>query len=211
MTIPAAKEFVLPPSGDPAVDVAYKFLATNGVVPGSAEWDAAQKGDFAPVKAALAAKGVKGGPEYVAILEDRKGKEDAADKAAKEATQAAVHAAAGGKEQWAAVTAWVSANATDAELAEVNAALKGGPFMAKIMAEGLAARFTRATSPEPAPAIPSLPDTRGAAPATNGPLTAMEFRAASAELAKKLGPSMESSPEYAALRQRRAAGLAQGR
>jgi len=209
LTIEKVTEFVLPPSGDPAVDVANKFLVNNGIQPGSAEWEALQKGDFGPAKAALAAKGVKGGTEYVAILEDRQVKAAAAEKAAREETLAAVHAAAGGADNWKAVTAWVAENATESELTAVNAALKGGTFMAKVMAEGLAARYAKANGP--APAVPALPDVRGGGAPSNGALSALEFREESQKLYGKLGARMEGSQEYAALRARRAAGMAQGR
>ena len=201
-------EYVLQPSGDPATDLAFKFLATNGVVPGSAAWEAAQKGDFAVVKATLAEKGVKGAAEYVAILEDRAAKAVEGGKAKAAAVQTAVHAAVGGQESWTQIKNWVADNADDHELEAVNAALKGSPFLAKIMAEGLKARFERSTGVAPQTASAQMPGLRASgAPA---PLTAAGYQEAVTKLRQTLGNRMDGSPEFAALRQRRMDGLARG-
>jgi hypothetical protein len=209
-------EFVLTPSGDPATDIAFKFLAANGVTPGTAAWDAAQRGEFAVVKAALAEKGVAGGAEYVAILEDKATKAATSAKEKQTEVQTAVHAAVGGQDAWAGIKEWVAANATDSELAAVNKALKSGdPFIAKIMAEGLATRHARATGQsaqgtEPT-ALRQLPAARNAAPAANQALTQTEYRAEVQKLQNRLGSRLDSSPEFAALRARRSAAIASER
>lgn len=220
-TLPAAgdlqvrtqTEYVLTPSGDPATDLAFKFLATNGITPGTAAWDAAQKGEFAVVKAALAEKGVKGGAEYVAILEDKANKAVESAKAKQLAVQSAVHTAVGGQEAWTTIKAWVAEHASDDELEAVNAALKGSPFMAKVMAEGLKARYERATGTADSAGdgqgrFTQMPPTRAAAAPANKVLSAAEYQSEIAALQRKLGHRMESSPEFAAIRARRQAGIA---
>jgi hypothetical protein len=205
-------EFVLTPSGDPATDLAFKFLASNGVTPGTAAWDAAQKGDFAVVKAALAEKGVQGGAEYVAILEDRASKAVESAKAKQALVQTAVHTAVGGQEAWNTIKAWVADNADDDELAAVNAALKGSPFMAKIMAEGLKLRYERATGTGDSPGVgharfTEMPASRAPAQAPKA-LSAAEYQAEAAKLRQTLGFRFDTSPEFAALRARRSAAIA---
>jgi hypothetical protein len=214
LNVSTKTEFVLSPSGDPATDLAFKFLAANGVTPGTAAWDAAQKGEFAVVKAALAEKGVKGGAEYVAILEDKASKAVTAAKEKQTLVQTAVHTAVGGQENWNTVKAWVAANATDSELAAVNTALKSGdPFIAKVMAEGLASRHARATGQSAQGTEPTAlrPMTQARAPAggpANAALTGTEYRAEVQKLQNRLGSRMDASPEFAALRARRSAGIA---
>lgn len=205
-------EFVLTPSGDPATDLAFKFLASNGITPGTAAWDAAQKGEFGVVKAALAEKGVKGGAEYVAILEDKASKAADSAKAKQAQVQAAVHEAVGGQESWNTIKAWVADNADDHELEAVNAALKGSPFMAKVMAEGLKARFERATGTadsggEGQQRFTQMPASRASGDAPSKTLTAAQYQAEVAKLRQSLGTRMESSPEFAAVRARRQAGI----
>lgn len=205
-------EYVLSPSGDPATDLVFKFLASNGIAPGTTAWDAAQKGEFAIVKAALAEKGVKGGAEYVAILEDKAAKAIEGAKAKQAQVQAAVHEAVGGQESWSTIKAWVADNADDQELEAVNAALKGSPFMARVMAEGLRARYERATGTAdsagegqerftqmPAARAPSAPD--------NKALSAAGYQAEVAKLRQTLGTRLDGSAEFNALRARRKAGI----
>ena len=205
-------EFVLTPSGDPATDLAFKFLASNGVTPGTAAWDAAQRGEFAVVKAALAEKGVKGGAEYVAILEDKASKAVEGAKAKQAQVQAAVHEAVGGQEAWNTIKAWVADNADDHELEAVNAALKGSPFMAKVMAEGLKARYERATGTADSAGdgqqrFTQLPLSRAPSEPANKALTAQAYQAEVAKLRQQLGHRLDGSPEFAALRARRQAGI----
>lgn len=205
-------EFVLTPSGDPATDLAFKFLASNGISPGTAAWDAAQRGEFAVVKAALAEKGVKGGAEYVAILEDKAAKAVEGAKTKQAAVQAAVHEAVGGQESWTTIKAWVADNADDHELEAVNAALKGSPFMAKVMAEGLKARYERATGTadsvgESQTRFTQMPAARAPSAPANKALSAQEYQTEVGKLRQQLGHRLDGSPEFAALRQRRQAGI----
>jgi hypothetical protein len=211
LEVKSVTDYVLPPSGDPAVDIAFKFLAQNGIVPGSAAWEAAQKGEFGLVKAAFAEKGVKGGADYVAILEDKAQKGAAAAKEAREQLTAIVHDAAGGKEAWESIKTWVGDVATEPELKAVNAALKADPFTAKIMVEGLRARHARATgqAEDTTASQVQLPMARGGAGASGvQPLSLAEYRAEAQKLQQQLGVRFESSPEFATLRSRRAAGMA---
>lgn len=205
---PSPAPVFLPEAGDPATRVAQGFLAQNGITPGTPAWDAMQTGNFALAKAVLAEKGVKAGSEYVAILEHGFTTAQAAAAAAKAATAAEVQGVFGSAEAWAEAREFVAKEATDAELAAVNAAMAAGGMQAKAMAQYIKSRFDVFKGVAPG-ADQGPPVTRaGATPAKN--ITAREFAAETANLRQRLGPDFEKSPEYRTLANQRAASKAAG-
>jgi hypothetical protein len=216
---PAAKSEAAPSSeviayektGDPGLDMALAFVGERGFGDDHPAMQAAIKGDFTLLEAALGALGdkAKGYENFLALakqsFESSKSKADAAA----QANAKLVHDAVGGEEQWNAIKEWASANAEPAEKEAVNLALKQGGLLAKITAQWLANTYSRAagTVVKPKTAVDS-----GAAgkPDSAGPLSAKDFATQSQTLRNKLGPDFEKTQEFKILAQRRSVGRAKG-
>ena len=195
-------------TGDPAVDIAREFLARSGFKAESVAMQQAEKGDFSILKAMLAEKGTKGGDQYVALLEQAHARKESDAQASRERTKALVVGVFGDDQTWAAAKEVVANNATEAELEEINAALKKGGLVAKATAEYMKRVYEAATGGKPAESKPvGLPSTRSSvAPSSGAPLSPKEYVAAVAELSRKVGTNnLDRSPEYAKLQQRRRA------
>ena len=200
------------PTGDPVLDTALDYVAGLGIGSDDPVIEAARDGDFGPLEAKLAALGdkAKDKDRYLALA--KRAYEDVTKKAeAKNAEVAAiVHSAVGGEAQWEAIKTWASAQATDAEKEQINAAFAAGGLQAKAAAKYLAEAFARAGRPGVTKAAAIAP---GAAAAPTGaePLTARDYAKAVDELSRKhRGGDVSHLPEYQTLRSRRLAGRAAG-
>lgn len=191
------------PTGDAGLDVALAYVGERGFGPEHPAIQAATKGDFTALEAALKALGdkAKGHERYVNLAKDSYGRRQAAEKAASEATAKVIYDAVGGKEQWAAIHAWVSAHADDSEKKQINAAFKVGGRVATATARDLADLFKQHGKTAPKAAVKPEAGAAGDLP----PLSPREYAKAVRELAAKVGPRLDESPEYVQLKQRRAA------
>lgn len=211
---PAAQVATIPATGDPVQDVAYLFLANNGITPGTPAWDAAQAGNYALAKAELAAKGIPGGAEHIALLEKASADKAAAEKAQAAAVLNEVHGIVGGEENWKAIKEFAAQVATDEELAAVNAGLKQGGLVAKAVASYLGSRYEAYSGRQvlsagagQKAATPTIPVTR-AAPQAAAALSREQYVSELNALKAKYGAAHSARPEFFELNSRRAAALA---
>lgn len=200
------------PTGDPLLDTALDYVAGLGIGSDDPVIEAARDGDFGPLEAKLAALGdkAKDKDRYIALA--KRAYEDVTKKAeAKNAEVAAiVHSTVGGEAQWEAIKTWASAQATDAEKEQINAAFAAGGLQAKAAAKYLAEAFARAGRPGVPKAAAAKPEA-AAAPTGVEPLTAREYARQVDELSRKhRGGDVSHLPEYQTLRARRLAGRAAG-
>jgi hypothetical protein len=140
-------------TGDTGLDVALEFVGRLGIGPEHPAMAAASNGDFGPLEAYLGTLGAKAkGFERMVTLgrkafEDGKAKAESKVKADTESetkTKEAIYAAMGGADNWAAIQAWASANATDAEKEDVTKAFRSGGMIAVAMAERLTNLYRKA-------------------------------------------------------------------
>lgn len=203
--------FVYDKTNEPGLDMALSFVGKLGLGPTDPAMAAAIKGDFGMLKAKLAGMGAKatGWEQYVALAEesDKQFKETQATKV--KADTENVHNAVGGAENWKAISKWAGENATPEEKASVNAALKGGGLQAKLMAEWLAGKYSKAKGTTVTPAT-VVKDGAKAAPGATGALTAAAYATEVQALRQKMGFKMDGSPAYQALQARRNAGRRSG-
>ena len=195
------------PTGDVGLDMALAFVGKAGISSDHPAMVAAQTGDFSILKATLAAKGVPGWEQFVALGESAYTKSTAANAEKATRDRAAVEAIVGGPEEWKAIQTWAGANATPAEKAEINALLNAGGLAAKGAVKYLMDVYAAANNVvrEPKEAVSSNAGRASGASvaAAAGPLDARGYAAAVQELSVKLGGRMEDSKEYATLQQRR--------
>lgn len=193
-------------TGDRGLDMALAFIGKQGLAGDHPAVQAAAEGDFTLLKATLAQKGVQGYAEFVELGEQAYARTQEKNKAAAEATRAAVHAAAGGEEQWAAIQKWASANASPEEKAEINEQLNKGGIAAKAAVTYLMTTYAKSAdmTQEPASAVKPGASLKPAAPVK---MTAAVYAEEVAALNVKLRGRLDGSPEYEALQRRRLASL----
>ncbi len=148
---------------------------------------AAAAGDFSLLRAEMAANGIAGSAEYLALAEKAYAEGKVRHEAKVAADKAAIHGVVGGPAQWALIQAWASVNADPAEKVQVNAALSQGGVAAKAMAAYLAGVYGRAVGTVVAPAA------------------AVQPGAAGAPVVQQAMTSLDNNPEYLALNARRRA------
>jgi hypothetical protein len=213
-TVPAAPtapddadgDVVYEPTGDVGLDLALDFVGKAGIPSTHPAMVAASSGDFSILKATLAAKGVQGWEQFVALGEQAYQKTVAATEAKSKALREAVHKEAGGPEEWAAVQKWAGANATQEEKAEINNLLNQGGLQAKLAVQYLVSAYGRANNVTREPKDPTANATRGGVPgASDGPLSPKDYAEAVRSLNNKLHGRLEGSREYEQLQRRRAA------
>lgn len=195
------------PTGDVGLDLALDFVGKAGISIDHPAMKAAQEGDFSILKATLAAKGVQGWEQFVALGEAAYTRTKETEKANNVKIVSLVHEAAGGPEAWAEVQKWAAANATPEEKAEVNALLNKGGLAAKGVVQYLVGAYNRATNVDSTPADPLARAGRagGVPTGDNAPLSPRAYSEAVDQLNTRLGGRMEGSREYAALQARRQA------
>lgn len=193
-------------TGDVGLDMALAFVGKAGISEKHPAMVAAQTGDFSILKATLAAKGIPGWEQFVALGEQAVSKRTAAATEAKNAVKKMVVEAAGGEQEWNDVQKWASANATPEEKAEINAMLNKGGVAAKSAINYLMNAYSKAGNVVVNPADPTANAGRGGRnEGANAPLSGPEYAAEVAKLNGKLGGRLEGSPEYAKLQARRQA------
>lgn len=197
------------PTGDVGLDLALRFVGERGFSPEHPAIQAAQKGDFGPIAEALKGMGdkAKGYQQYLTAAKESFERRQSANAAKAKATEDAVVKAAGGVANWNAVHAWVKAEASDAEKAEINAAFSAGPLVAAAMARDLAERFKQTGNSKAAPKSAASPNAAAApASAASGALSPDEFKREYVKLVAKYGDSkVASTKEYADIVARRRA------
>lgn len=194
------------PTGDVGLDMALAFIGKAGISESHPAIVAATNGDFTILKATLAAKGVQGWEQFVALGEAAYTRRAAETAKTQEAVKAAVYKEAGGKDEWEAVQKWASANATTEEKAEINALLNKGGLAAKGAVKYLVDAYSRANNVEVNPRDPLASASRGGVPATDsGPLSPRQYADAVQQLNVKLRGNLDGSKEYEQLQRRRAA------
>lgn len=198
------------PTGDVGLDMALNFVGKAGISAVHPAMLAAKEGDFTILKATLAAKGVRGWEQFVALGEAAYSRTTAEAEKKATAGREAVYKEAGGEENWNAIKAWAGTSATPEEKAEINALLNQGGVAAKGAVQYLARAYARANNVEvnPRDALANAGSGGGVPSATNGPLSSKEYSAAVQALNNKLGGRLEGSKEYADLQRRR--GLHRG-
>jgi len=183
------------------------FMGKHGLALDHPAIVAAEGGDFAPVRALLAEKGVQGADAYLALAERSLQEIQEAQAAHVQAVQQIVVQAAGDEAAWAETLAWASANAEPEEKEAVNAALSQGGVVAEAMAAFLVSQYRNATGTSYTPTAPVVkPEAaRGAANPSGGALSPAEYGKAVVSLRQTLGSRFEESAEYRQLQARRAA------
>lgn len=204
--VPDAEPVVYDTTGDAALDVALDFIGIRGIAPDDPAMKAAETGDFAPLRAKLAAMGdkAKGFEKFVALGEKSYAAVDASRKEAAEGLRKTVEAAAGGAESWQAVQAWASANATPDQKVQINAAIKAGGLAAASVVEKLTSMYQR--SAEFTKTAPSArkPNATSSSQADAGTLSPKDYTKAVRELRTKARGPIDNHPEYRALQERAA-------
>jgi hypothetical protein len=208
---PAANEpgpVIYEPTGDAGLDVALGFVGKLGIAMDHPAMQATATGDFSLIKAHLATMGDKaqGWEQMVALAEQAHTRTVETNTAREASVAKAVHAVAGGEEQWGVIKTWASANATPEEKAELNAMFDAGPTQARAAAILLSDLYSKANGTVVKPASAVTNPSAGQAATSNGALSRNQYAAEVQKLAKKVGSNnLNSSPEYKALQQRRMA------
>lgn len=199
-------------TGDPGLDMALDFVGRMGITPDDVAMVEAGKGNFALLRAKMAALGdkAKGFEAYIALGEQGFKAEQAkvAEKATKD--RAIIENAVGGAEQLTNLLTWAKENAEPQEVADVNAAFKQGGMVAKAMAVYLNGLYAKASGTEITPASALAPGAAGKSSPAAGPLTVAAFAAETQKLYQKHGQNFENTPEYKALAARRTASRRTG-
>ena len=193
------------PTGDVGLDMALGFVGKAGINASHPAMLAAQTGDFTILKATLAAKGVQGWEQFVALGEAAYARTTADNDKKAVASRDAIYKEAGGEESWNAIKTWAGTNATPEEKAEINALLNQGGLAAKGAVKYLSDAYARANNVEVNPRDPLANAGKGGNASVNGPLSPKEYSAAVGQLNNKLGGRLEGSKEYADLQRRRSA------
>lgn len=203
---PADGALLYEPTGDVGLDLALEFVGKAGIASDHPAMVAAAGGDFSILKATLAAKGVQGWEQFVALGEQAFKKTAEQTEAKSKALREAVHKEAGGPEEWGAIQKWAGANATPEEKAEINALLNQGGLQAKLAVRYLASAYAKATNVVQDPKDPTANASRGGVPGSNdGPLSPRDYAEAVRSLNNKLHGRLDGSREYEQLQRRRAA------
>lgn len=199
-------------TGDAGLDMALTFVGNLGLGPEDAAIVAAGEGNFAMLKAKLAALGdkAKGWEQYVALAEKAHADVSAKTQAQVEKDTKVVHDAVGGKENWNNISKWASENAEPDEKVAVNTALKAGGIAAKAMATYLQGLYSRASGTVVEPASVVAPGAV-AKPDAAGALSAAEYSKEVQALRKSKGYNFDKTPEYRTLQARRTAGQRAGK
>jgi hypothetical protein len=168
---------------------------------------AAGNGDFAMLRADLAAKGIQGSAEFLALAEQSWTKVKAERDAIEAKDKQSILDAVGGEKNWNAIREWGAKNAEPTERTQIAAALNAGGFVARATARLLAESFAKASGTTIEPANVARSDAAGGSRGSSGgPLNGTQYISALAELKSRVGATnLDGNPEYLALVQRRRA------
>lgn len=204
-------EVLYNPTGDTGLDLALAFVGKLGYGPDRPEIQAAQKGDFAPLEAALKANPKAAGyDKFVTVAKESYKRTADKAKTTADAAQKAVIEAVGGVEKWNAVHAWVVAEADDAQKSDINAAFKQGGLAATAMARQLADLYAQSGASTQKPKGVVKATASAAEPATSGVLDASAYKVEVRKLEAKYGYRLTETAEYQELSARRLAAIRSG-
>lgn len=207
-----ANPVVYDATGNAGLDLALEFIGGLGFGPEHPALTAASDGDFAPLKEAMGKLGdkAKGWERYVKLGEEAYSNQANTRKEADEKALKSIVEAAGGKDDWEAIRSWASANATDAEKVEVNAALKMGGRVATQMVQALRTQWL-AKAERDAPS--AVKDSARTNATSTEVLTAEAYQKEVAALHRKHRGDLEGRgyKEYEALQHRRIAAMRAGK
>lgn len=191
------------PTGDAGLDFSLAFIGSLGIEGTDPAMVAAANGDFSFLEAKLAAMGdkAKGWEQHIALGKQAFARQLDAYKAEQGKTLAAVHAVAGGEDQWKAIVAWAGTQASPEEKAAIDAMFDAGPVSAAMAARMLVQAHAEAKGTTVKPANPAQAAS-GLAPAAPTALTQANYYKEVDALYQQIGSRMDTSPEYAALRQK---------
>lgn len=191
------------PTGDAGIDMALSFIGSLGIEGNDPSMVAAANGDFSFIKAKLATMGdaAKGWEMQVALAEQGYARQADAWKAEQGKTLDAVHKVAGGADQWNALVEWAGTQVDAAEKAALDAMFDAGPTSAAMAARMLKQAYAEAKGTTITPANPATAAS-GVAPAAPTALTQANYHKEVSALYDQIGSRMDTSPEYAAIRQR---------
>jgi hypothetical protein len=191
------------PTGDAGLDFSLAFIGSLGIEGTDPAMVAAANGDFSFIEAKLAAMGdkAKGWEQHIALGKQAFNRQLDAFKAEQGKTLAAVHAVAGGEDQWKALVAWAGTQVSPEEKSALDAMFDAGPTSAAMAARMLVQAHAEAKGTTVKPANPAQAAS-GVAPAAPTALTAANYHKEVDALYQQIGSRMDTSPEYAALRQR---------
>lgn len=192
------------PTGDAALDVALSFVGSLGISSEHPAMRATASGDFSLIEAHLATMGDKaqGWQQMVQLAKDAYQRNETARTEAAAKTQQVVHAVAGSPDAWNTIVAWASENATADEKQQINAMFDAGPVQARAAAVLLKQQYDKAAGTVVNPANPVRKGASGSTTQSQESLSPAEYAAEVRKLHAQLGPRMEQSQEYAALRSR---------
>ncbi len=205
--VPSAKDdagvVTYDPTGDAGLDFALSFIGSLGIEGTDPAMVAAANGDFSFIEAKLAAMGekAKGWEQHIALGKQAYGRQLDAFKAEQGKTLAAVHAVAGGEDQWKALVAWAGTQVSPEEKAALDAMFDAGPVSAAMAARMLMQAHAEAKGTTVKPANPAQAAS-GLPPAAPTALTQANYAKEVDALYQQIGSRMDTSPEYAALRQK---------
>lgn len=191
----------VPDTGRPGLNLFLNFLNTNGITPDHPAYQAADNGDFSMLRAELAAKGVSGADQMIALGEaESKAIEAESAQRTEQVKQVVLSVFDGDEGYQNSVLEWAKANAEPDEREAVNAMFAAGGIQAQAAALLLKNLHQQAgnTTPEKTALIPTAKP--GAAP--QGNLTQAEYAKAMAEGVRKFGAQFGRSAEAQALRAR---------
>lgn len=197
----AEVEYVYQPTGDTGLDVALEYIGKLGFAADNPAVEAATKGDFDPLRKALAKLGKKaeGFERFVKLGEEAFTRRTNDAKAKEAALEGQIHKAVGGAETWEQIRAFVAKEADQAEKEEIAKAFKAGGLQAVAVAEKLRDVWQRRGG-KPKAAVKE--DAAAAASSGDAGLSPREFAAEVRKLAGKTRGPIDNTPEYAALRRR---------
>lgn len=200
---PEPEVFTYLETGDAGLDIALEFLGKAGFgIDHPAVQAARDKGDFSVLEAFLKDKNVPGWEKHLAVGKEAFQRATAAAEVRATANRALVYETVGGAEAWTEIQAWASANADDAEKAQVNYAFEQGGLMAKAMAQFLQGQHREAAGVTVRPTNPIKANAKPSGAPTTGPLNRAEYATAVQALRQKFGPGFETGTEYRQLQQR---------
>lgn len=204
-----APEVVYNPTGDTSLDLALQFVGRLGFGPDREDMKAAQQGDFTKLEASLKALGdkAKGYDRYLAAAKESYKRVQDTKSAREAAIVKTIEDSVGGADNWKAIHAWVSKEASPEQKQEITAAFGAGPYAASAMARQLADLY-RQSGVSNIPPKGAVSQNAEGAPAASGkgPLSPAEYKAEIRKLEARLGTGkVDSSAEYAELNARRRA------
>lgn len=198
--IPAEAAAAPADTGRPGLNLFLNFLHTNGITAEHPAYKAADEtGDFALLRAELAAKGITGVDQMIALGEaESKAIEAEQATRAAEISQTVLGVFDGNEEFQNSVMDWARANAEPGEKEAVNAMLSAGGLQTQAAALLLKELYQKAGNSTPEKTALS-PAAKPSAATGGAPLTHAEYAKAIAAGVREFGPSFPRSKDAQAL------------